>query len=119
MFPRILRYFEKGSLTQSLKRNSFFSSLKNRAFNKSKFQTTGRQIFSACNEGVVESGVNGAALEDGEEVGHGDEDIREGLNGDNTNGDDTNEEGESGDDWRGDGDGEEDVIDELEYIVQT
>ncbi len=61
----------------------------------------------------TESGVNGAALEDREEVGHGDEEIREGLNGDNTN------VGESGEGGEGDGDGEEDVIDELEYIVDT
>ena len=78
----------------------------------SKTQTTGTQSSSACNEGVVESGVNWAALEDREEVGHGDEEIREGLNGDNTNG-----EGESGE--GGEGDGEEDVIDELECIVDT
>ena len=114
MFPRILRYFEKGVLTQSVKRSGFFSSLKNRAFKKSKSQTSGRQSSCACEEGIVESGVNGAALGDGEKVkvDQADEENREGLNGD-----DTNEEGESGKDWRGDG--EEDMIDELEYIVQT
>ncbi len=118
MFPRILCYFEKGVLTQSFKRSGFFSSIKNRAFKKSKSQRTGIQssCSCACEEGIVESGVNGAALEDGEKVkvDHAGEENKEGLNGDNTN-----EEGESGDDWRGDGDGEEDVIDELEYIVQT
>ncbi len=72
---------------------------------KSKTQTTGTQSSSACNEGIVESGVNGAALEDREKVCHEDEEIRGGLNGDTTNGERESDEG-------GEGDGEEDVIDE-------
>ena len=116
MFPRILRYFEEAvPLTQSFKRqkSNFFSSLKNPASKERKSNTPGTLSSCACDEGDIENVENGAAFEVEVEVDHADEDNREGLNGDNTNG-----EGESGEDGAG-GDGEKDVIDELEYIVDT
>ena len=123
MFPRIVRYFEQGvpfrfSLT-------FFSSTSFRISRSrtSKSRSSGQQSSRACEEGVLQSGVNGDVLEVDDDLGLGGEEKRAGLNVDNANGDKTNAngegegEGESGEDWRGGR--EEDVIDELEGIVET
>ena len=113
MFPRILRYFEKGTLIQSWKRKLFSSSKNNVSNNnvpkKPKSQT---KIETHVSDGrIVEDGESGAApLEVEVDHGHEDEKEREGVNGNNAKGEEN-----SGDDrtW----DGEKDAIDELEDIV--
>ena len=70
MFPRILRYFEEGvPLTQSFKRtkSSFFTSLKNTVSKRRTPAQAETQV--SCDEGNVESGEKGAALEVDVDVG--------------------------------------------------
>ena len=111
MFPRILRYFEEGvPLTQSFKRtkSSFFTSLKNTV--RKRRRPTQAETQVSCDEGNVESGEKGAALEVDVDVGDKEE-------GEGTSGENKIEEGDSSED--DEGDGEKDAIDELEYIVEA
>jgi len=111
MFPRILRYFEEGvPLTQSFKRtkSSFFTSLKNTVSKRRTPAQAETQV--SCDEGNVESGEKGAALEVDVDVGDKEE-------GEGTSGENKIEEGDSSE--VDEGDGEKDAIDELECIVEA
>ena len=111
MFPLILRYFEEGvPLTQSFKRtkSSFFTSLKNTVSKRRTPAQAETQV--SCDEGNVESGEKGAALEVDVDVGDKEE-------GEGTSGENKIEEGDSSE--VDEGDGEKDAIDELECIVEA
>eukprot|EP00984_Skeletonema_dohrnii_P023558 scaffold12646_cov146-Skeletonema_dohrnii-CCMP3373.AAC.6 len=110
MFPRIQRYFKEVPLTQSFKRtkSSFFSSLKNTV--RKRRRSTQAETQVSCDEGNVESGEKGAALE--VDVDVGDKEEGEGMSGENKIG-----EGDSSED--DEGDGEKDAIDELECVVEA